>query len=289
MTKTIHYLLFVGAPRAIGEKLLEIQKRRNEISLIAPTAPQGHHGLTPTSLGIALRALVHKLAASGDHSEAARFSVWTYDNAREEIEAQLDSQLGEAAWIEMVPYKHLSNPVGTFLHVEKRLNEILPLIHQVSNEVFNQRRRSALPIPTKNFRSKLLPLEKRWYKDQSFEELKKSIQKLDNRFRQAHWQKSGAHFSDSKLLFQPAGTELCHGMPHPTGASPECFIKGKFRFGASLYPGFHYDVRSPDGTLDCMLTDCHGEVRNLKPENREYINIFPNDYLSPKKAEQGAC
>ena len=63
-----------------------------------------------------------------------------------------------------------------------------------------------------------------------------------------------------------------------------CFVEGRSRFGAVLcFPGFHYDVRPARGLLDCTLYDCRGVARDLGPERREYINIFPNDHLLPER------
>lgn len=64
-----------------------------------------------------------------------------------------------------------------------------------------------------------------------------------------------------------------------------CFVEGRFRFGAALFPGFHYDVRDATGLLECTLYDCRGVARDLRPEKRTYINIFPNDHLLPERGE----
>jgi hypothetical protein len=85
-------------------------------------------------------------------------------------------------------------------------------------------------------------------------------------------------------LFGGALDTECHGQPHPAGELDSCFLEGRFRFGAALFPGFHYDVRYQKGLLDCTLYDCRGNPRDLGPERRSYINIFPNDHLLPLRS-----
>ena len=78
----------------------------------------------------------------------------------------------------------------------------------------------------------------------------------------------------------------CHGVPHPTGTENVCYLNGRFRFGVALYRGHHYDVRSANGgSLNCTLVDCDGRERNMGPERRRYINIFPNDHLLPERTK----
>src|SRR5262249_45708614 len=108
------------------------------------------------------------------------------------------------------------------------------------------------------------------------------IDRVTNKFNQAHPWTAKGYLSAGKLFFSPAANEACHGMPHPTGTSAKCFLRGRYRFGAALYPGFHYDVSGEDEVLTCRLYDCEGRVRDLKPERRRYINIFPNDHLLPE-------
>jgi len=129
-------------------------------------------------------------------------------------------------------------------------------------------------------------MRQHWYCGFSAEELKRYIKSLQTRFRSAHTkfdsvELKNRHADDRHLVFCPAANEVCHGVSHPTGGNDRAFLGGRFRFGAALFPGHHYEVGARSGNLSCTLYDEDGCPRNMAPEKREYINIFPNDHLLP--------
>ena len=108
----------------------------------------------------------------------------------------------------------------------------------------------------------------------------------NDQFRQDHTRRDVAdgargvlHVDDDHLQFRPAKNEACHGVPHPLAETRDCYLRGRFRFGAAIYPGHHYDVSQKNGNLLCTLFDCVGKARDLAPEKRRDINVFPNDHL----------
>ena len=168
--------------------------------------------------------------------------------------------------------------------------EVAPLLHEVSHSVFEKRRASPLPISLRNFQSEVIQLLSRhWYGQLGLAELKKFIEKI-GKFRQLHTRVRPrqdveyAHVDGRGLYFSPAPPEICHGLVHPMGNTDYCYLSGRFRFGAALFPGFHYDVQSRTGALKVTLYDCSQNSRDMRPENRGHINIFPNDHLLPLRA-----
>jgi hypothetical protein len=138
-------------------------------------------------------------------------------------------------------------------------------------------------LPIKNFDSdvsrKISDLN--WYKNKDKASIVSFLQGLQRSFV-GQWSAKGGHVDNRNLCYSPAKDEICHGLPHPVGSTDGCFLKGRFRFGVALYPGFHYDVTdNRSRTLACTLVDCNGEQRDLRSENRTYINVFPNDHLLP--------
>jgi hypothetical protein len=140
------------------------------------------------------------------------------------------------------------------------------------------------PIPFRNFRAAICDeLQNYWYNGLNIVGLQKEIQRLVSDFRTRHTNKGREHVDNRALIFSPANNSECHGKLHPSGEHEKCFVSGRFRFGAALFPGFHYDVRASNGLLQSVFYDCSGNYRDLRPEKREYINVFPNSYLLPKR------
>jgi hypothetical protein len=154
------------------------------------------------------------------------------------------------------------------------------------HSIFNERKTSPLALPFRNFKSKFLPdLQEFWYRDKDMDQITRTIESNVSRFRQHHRATNGAHRDSRDLIFAGARDQECHGQPHPTGKADKCFLEGRFRFGAALFPGFHFDVTSATGRLDCTLYNCEDQARDMWPEKRDHINIFPNDHLLPTRAQ----
>jgi|HubBroStandDraft_6_1064221.scaffolds.fasta_scaffold609683_2 hypothetical protein len=278
-----HFLVFVGAGPSLSTELNALRPRFEGITVVAPAMGKHERGMTVVAIQRAVTGLVEQLRAQQAHREPARLSVWSYEPADPVQFSWLWQSFGKSAWIELVPAFLKNKDRQTRLHIQTQLDRLVQLVHLIAHNVYNERKTSPLSLPFRNFRHRLpRELAEYWYRDADATLLKRVIEKNVQRFRQLRIA-GGAHRDDRSLLFTAARDGACHGLPHPTGDSDNCYIEGRFRFGAALFPGFHYDVRPEAGLLECTLYDCRGVARDLKPERRGYINIFPNDHMLPER------
>ena len=278
-----HFLVFVGAGPSLSTELSDLEHRFEGLVVIAPAVEKHARGLTNNAVQRAVAGLIEVLKSQESHREPARLSVWSYE-PRDPAQFQpLWNAFGKSAWIELVPVSLVNKDSQTRIHIQGRLQSLAQLIHVVAYHVYNGRRASPLPLPFRNFRNKLIhDFEAYWYRDTNSTSLKRAIDRRAQAFRRLRTAE-GAHRDDRALLFAGARDTECHGQPHPVGETDTCFIEGQFRFGAALFPGFHYDVRNEARLLNCTLYDCRGVPRHIGPEKRTYINIFPNDHLLPAR------
>lgn len=280
-----HYLLFVGPSASLSTEVVRLAGRIAGSEIVAPAMSKALVGVNNQSIERVLEQLHARVRLEGDQFETARLSIWAYGPPQPH---QLDiiwKAFGRSAWIEFVPMHYMHKDRPTRMFIEDRLKSALSLMHLVSHSVYNGRKTSPLPLPLRNFRSSITEeLSRFWYASLDQNDLKASIDRLRQGFHQL---RSGGHnkyCDDYSNLFEPADDGVCHGQPHPTGSSPEQFIAGRFRFGVSLFKGFHYEVSSSKhATLKSTLADGNQGGRNMALERRKYINIFPNDHLLPAK------
>lgn len=282
---TKHYVLFIGASASLSSELISLADRVANSKVIAPAMKKHLIGVNAQSVNTAAIELVNLIAADGMQVEAARFSIWIYGPPSLDQLKILWNIFGRSAWIEFVPIDLMHKIGRTRIFIEGRLKTVLPLMHEVSLAVFSGRKTSPLPLPLRNFKSDVSDeLRLFWYKDLKQAELRIKIEFFRTKFRQRRVDSQKKYKDDRNLIFEPAGDTVCHGQPHPTGSEPEQFIAGRFRFGVSLFKGFHYEVSSAHHTnLKSKLTDGSLKQRDMTPEHRQYINIFPNDHLLPEK------
>jgi len=253
--------------------------------VVAPAVKKKQVGATQSAISLAMDSLVEELANAKSHSEPARLSLWLYEPEEADQFREVWSAFGHSAWVEFVPRSFVNKMRPTREYVEKRINAVRPLLHEVSTAAYANRKTSPLPLPLRNFSSPITKeLRTYWYNDLDAGKLSKQIKSLKMRFRQTRDKTLGGYEDDKALIFKPAKDNECHGIAHPTGTGGKAFACGRFRYGVALFPGFHYDVtaaKSP--TLKIDLKTSAGAVRSLKGEKRSYINIFPNDHLLPEK------
>lgn len=279
-----HFIVFVGAGPSLSTELMALKGRFKDAVIVAPAVARNVRGITNVAIERALAGLVAALKSQKTHHEPARLSVWFYEHTNTNQFARLWSVFGKSAWIELVPRTLVDKDRQTRLHLQNRLDTFAQLIHVVAAGVYGGRRTSPLPLPFRNFKNKLVrEFESYWYRGRDAASLMQVIEAQVQRFRQLR-NADGAYSDDRALSFAGARDTECHGQPHPTGDLDTCFVEGCFRFGAALFPGFHYDVRKTKGLLDCTLYDCRGVARDVGPEKRAYINIFPNDHLLPAQS-----
>jgi hypothetical protein len=280
-----HFLIFIGPSPALSTELLSLQKSFVDVRVIALAARKEHIGLCETSVERASSAFIEALTPLDDQKSAARLSVWCFlPQSADRIEL-LWRAFGRSAWIEFIPINLIHKDRPTRMYIQERLEEVIGCLHQIYLQVYGHRKTSPVPLPFENFRSSMISeFQKYWYRGLTDDALKKHLANVAVRFRQMHATRSRRHRDDRRLLFSPAKDGECHGQPHPTGTGKYSFINGRFRFGSALFPGFHYDVSSETETaMECVLIDAEGQRREMKAEKRMYINIFPNNYLSPPK------
>lgn len=278
-----HFLVFVGAGPTLSTELQTIAAQAEATVVVAPAVGKSDRGLTRAAIQRAIDSLVLALERRSEPREPARLSVWSYIPGTETQFSMLWSAFGKSALIEFVPATLENRDRPTRMYVADRTHELLALIHLIAHSVYNERKSSPLSLPFRNFKSKVLAeFGEYWYRDANLSALRRAIEKSRDRFRQLHRFSNAATYRDDRsLFFSGARDSECHGQPHPTGEANHCYVDGRFRFGAALFPGFHYDVRSEAGLLEGTLYDCNGTAREMKPEKRSYINIFPNDHLLP--------
>jgi hypothetical protein len=280
-----HYIVFIGAAAPLVTELLVLEKRIHNARLIAPAVGKNKIGATNTSIDLAISKLIEELTTANIPSELARLSLWMYEPNESGQFEQVWKLFGHSAWLETIPRKYINKLRPTREFVEKRINEIRPLLHEVSNETYSSRKSSPFSLPLRNFRSQITrDLKQYWYNDLDKSNLSEKIKVLKMRFSQTKDKTAGGFKDEKSLIFKPAKDTECHGKPHPLGNENKSFACGRFRYGVSLFPGFHYDVSSnTSSTIQCELRTSSGSVRSIKSENRQYINIFPNDHLLPEK------
>jgi hypothetical protein len=284
-----HYIVFVGPSQPLADELRRLDGRGKGLLIIA--SPARERGVTPFTIKRAIQELVNEMNKRS-MEETARLSIWAYEPVSAGSVEDLLNDFGTAAWIEFVPRRLKDKDRQSRLYIEGRIDCVVQYLHEVSHQVWTKRSRSPFPLPQLNFQSKHLGQirEGRWYAHMDLDEIKSTIKAITDKFLQHHSARDlRAHQDEKNLLFAAAPANICHGQPHPVGATPTCFIKGRFRFGASLFPGHHYDVRPRQGgNLTVTLRNCDGTSRNMSSEKRAYINVFPNDHLLPAHRQTGS-
>ena len=240
-------------------------------------------GATDAAIDLAAHNLHKELSTCNDVSEVARLYLWMYRPASSEQFARVWRTFGHASWVEVVPAPYLHKVRDTREYLETRTKQIRRLLHKISQSTYAKRKSSPLSQPLRNFTSSVTEdLRKYWYNELSEEQLYRKIQRFGNRYSQMKNAAGQGYRDDRALIFKPANDGECHGKPHPVGAERRTFFCGRFRYGVSLFPGFHFDVSAEkSSTIQCDLWTPSGDRRSVR--NRSYVNIFPNDHILPEK------
>ena len=280
---TDHYIVFVGAGARLSDELAKLEGRISNSRVIAPAVKKGKVGLTDAAIGLAASKLNDELSKSSSDFERARLYLWMFqpDSARQF--AQVLEVFGHASWAEQVPRTYLHNFVGTRNYLENRTNDIQRLLHRVSQYTYAQRKTSPLSLPLRNFTSAITKeLKRYWYNGLDEDQLADKMRKLKVQFSQMKDATKQGYKDQKALIFKPAQDTELHGKSHPTGSMHRTFFCGRFRYGVSLFPGFHFDVTAENSsTIQCELLTPTGDSRSAR--DRAYVNIFPNDYILPEK------
>ena len=218
-------------------------------------------------------------------SQKARLYVWMYEPTSGRELDLVWNAFGHASWVEAIPARYWHKVVPTREYLQTRINELRTLLHEISNSSYARRKTSPLILPLRNFSSGITrDLKKYWYNDLDREALSRRIRRFKNRYAQVRDRTQNGFRDDKALIFKPAEDNACHGQPHPTGSEWKTFFCGRFRYGVSLFPGFHFDVSPANGfTIQCELRTASGGVRSMRSERRRHVNIFPNDYILPAR------
>ncbi len=243
-----HYIGFVGANRALSDELLQLERRISGCRLVAPVATKNERDITDKSIQELAAALTGRLERDKSVAEAARLSIWAYEPRSPADLSSMWNTFGRSGWIEFVPSDLRDKIVPSRNYIESRARDVEKFLYRVSSHVFIKRKTSPTPIPFVNFKSRALEeLRSYWYRHLGENDITAWLQSTHDRFRMAHTKKKNSdgkkdggilHVDDRGLNFEPARNEICHGKPHPVGDSGECFLSGRFRFGAALFPGF---------------------------------------------------
>ncbi len=278
-----HYIVFIGAGRPLAEQLSRLEDRISKSRVIAPAMRKNQIGLTEAAIKRAADELHHELSENDDLSQFARLYLWMYRPTSQHQFNRVWRAFGHASWIELIPTNYLDKVGPTRNYLQNRTNEIRRMLHEVSHSTYAQRKSSPLCLPLRNFTSSVTKdLKKYWYVDLDEKQLSKTIRRLKKRYSQTKSAATQGYSDDKALIFKPASNNECHGKPHPLGSEKKTFFCGRFRYGVSLFPGFHYDVSAEkSSTIQCLLWGPSGDRRRVR--NKTYVNIFPNDYIHPEK------
>ena len=278
-----HYIVFVGASARLADELSKLEGRISKSRVIAPAVKKGEVGLTETAIGLAAFKLHEELSKSSGHFEIARLYLWMFQPDSAEQFPRVLEAFGHASWAEQVPRSYLHNVVGTRNYLENRTNEIRQLLHRVSQYTYAQRKTSPLSLPLRNFTSAITKeLKRYWYNGLDEDQLADKMRKLKVQYSQMKDAAKQGYKDEKSLIFKPAQDTELHGKSHPTGSMYRTFFCGRFRYGVSLFPGFHFDVTAENSsTIQCELLTPTGNSRSAR--GREYVNVFPNDYILPEK------
>ena len=278
-----HYIAFVGAGVPLATELSSLESRISKSRIIAPVVKRRDIGVTDAAIELAADRLYEELSRDSNPSQVARLYLWMYKPATAEQFGRVWRTFGHASWVETIPRAYLDKLRITREHLEKRTNEIRRLLHTISHSTYAQRKSSPLSLPLRNFRSEITKeLKMYWYNDLNEKQLAKQIQHFKNRYSQRKNVTKLGYRDDKELIFKPAVDAECHGKPHPIGSEYKTLFCGRFRYGVSLFPGFHFDVSAEKAsTIQCELRTPSGNRRSVR--NRAYVNIFPNDYILPEK------
>lgn len=279
------YLVFVGPSSSLSTEL-SLLRSRLSIEVVADAVGKHTLGTNEASVLRAVGALMRRVVNAERLEAISRLSIWAYMPEKDDAYDLLWQTTGGYGWVEFVPRTFINKNQLTRLYVERRYKEILGCLHIIGYEIYNRRRRSLFPLPRRNFSSPVLDNALRhWYGGYTAKQVQAHVEYLKDKYQQQHTWSQRGHKDNNGLYFMPAKDDACHGMPHPTGTSDDCFLLGRYRLGASLYPGFHYDVSEERGNLVKTLQDCQGTPRDLRPERRRHINVFPNDHLLPDRGQ----
>ena len=277
-----HYIVFIGAGAPLSDELSLIQKRISKSKVVAPAVKRKSVGITGTAIKAASTKLYDELAVEDRVSQTARLYIWMYEPTNFDQFKLIWSTFGHASWIETISRTYVNQINGTREYIESRIRHIWPLL---SGSAYARRKTTPLALPLRNFSSQITrELKGYWYNDLNQEQITKKIRSFRNRHSQIRSKTKDGYIDEKALVFRPANDTECHGMAHPMGSQPKPFFCGRFRFGVSLFPGFHFDVSAEKtATIQCDLRTASGSRRSIRSENRRYINIFPNDFLLPAK------
>ena len=278
-----HYIVFIGAGGALSDELSQVEDRIAKSCVIAPAVKKKSIGITDVAIKSAAHKLHEKLSTDGEPAQVARLYLWMYRPTSAVEFARVWRAFGHASWVEAIPTSYVDRLRPTREYLENRTRKIRRLLHTISHGTYAQRKTSPLSLPLRNFSSEVTrDLKGYWYNELDEDELSRRIRRFKNRYSQMNNAAKRGYRDDRALIFKPAEDTECHGKPHPIGSEVKTFFCGRFRYGVSLFPGFHFDVsaeKSP--TIQCDLWTPSGNVRSVR--NRRYVNIFPNDYILPEK------
>jgi len=280
-----HYIVFIGAGASLSTDLALLEGRISKSKIVAPAVKKQYVGTTETAVRLAAIKLYGELAVDDPPSQKARLYLWMYQPTSSEQFELVWKTFGHASWLEIVPRDYLHKVAATRAYLEKRINKIRPMLHEISINIYARRKSSPLTLPLRNFSSQITrDLKSYWYNNLGKNEMSRKIKAFKNRYSQTKHRERNGYIDEKALIFQPANDAECHGKPHPTGKDYKTFLCGRFRYGVSLFPGFHFDVTAENNsTIQCELRTASGNTRSIRSEKRRHINIFPNDFLLPEK------
>ena len=282
--KVDHFIVFVGASASLATQLSSLEKRISKSRVIAPAMKKKYIGITEEAIRLASTELYYAFEKELSPSQQARLYLWMYEPTTIKQLESIWGEFGHSCWVETIPRIYVHKNKDTKIYIDNRIKIIRQMLHEISNATYVQRKSSPLSLPLRNFNSRItIRLKSYWYNNLDKFQISKEIRSLKAQYKQVKIKNRG-YKDNNSLIFSPANDNECHGKPHPTGDSKsKIFLCGRFRYGVSLFPGFHFDVSSENSsTINCHLRTASGDIINYASAKKRYVNIFPNDYILPK-------
>lgn len=298
MSPPIHVAVIAGATAPVLEMVTGVFKKKGWV-VVAREIKTKPNPIDENYI----KSLIDKTAVIVESitkkRSALKLSFWYYDHEDFDdcIDALRRSFFPFACQVS-IPHQHYKRDVSTSIFVENALPKVDEWIEVVATKIISARSSSPFLLPFRDFRSSML--EKFFWElfdvlkamnegepdAMNKDKMSKWLSIRRSRIRQKHWQKparSGkkCFHNDRKYAFQPCDPNDPRERLWRDGDA-RCYLSAWLRFGATIGK-LHYDVQPPHGIVSGRFYNCDGTIEDLSNRGYQYVNIFPNDYIEPKK------
>ena len=198
-----HFIVFIGAGASLATELSSIEKRFEKSRVVAPAVKKEQVGTSEAAIRLAANKLYDELSREDVPSQVARLYLWMYNPTSAEQFDQVWKTFGHTSWIETIPITYVHQVKATKVYLQDRMNEIQPLVHEISSATYSQRKSSPLSLPLRNFTSPITKdLRTYWYNDLDKNQVSRKIRRFKNRYLQTKKKDIRGYRDDKALIFK---------------------------------------------------------------------------------------